>query len=107
MKDELRRKNRTSTPSAACPASLLHSSFCVLSFPMYVELHAASAFSFLRGASLPEHLAGRAAELHLPAMALLDRDGVYSAPRFYAKANQQGVRPLVGAEVTLADGSVL
>ncbi len=75
--------------------------------PMYVELHAASAFSFLRGASLPEHLAERAAQLQLPAMALLDRDGVYGAPRFYARANQHGVRPLVGAEITLADGSVL
>jgi error-prone DNA polymerase len=73
----------------------------------YVELHAASAFSFLRGAALPEQLAQRAAELQLPGMALLDRDGVYGAPRFYARANKHGVRPLVGAEITLADGSVL
>jgi error-prone DNA polymerase len=73
----------------------------------YVELHAASAFSFLRGASLPEQLAAQAAELQLPKVALLDRDGVYGAPRFYAQANRHGVRPLVGAEVTLADGSVL
>ncbi len=40
-------------------------------------------------------------------MAVLDRDGVYGAPRFYANANEQGIRPIVGAEVTLADGSVL
>jgi error-prone DNA polymerase len=73
----------------------------------YVELHAASAFSFLRGAALPEQLAGVAGQLGLPALALLDRDGIYGAPRFYAQAREQGVRPLVGAEITLADGSVL
>jgi error-prone DNA polymerase len=73
----------------------------------YVELHAASAYSFLRGAALPEQLAETAAQLGLSALALLDRDGVYSAPRFYAAANDEGIRPLVGAEITLADGSVL
>ena len=73
----------------------------------YVELHAASAFSFLRGASLPEQLAEGAARLALPAVAVLDRDGIYGAPRFYAAANEHGVRPRVGAEITLADGSVL
>ncbi|HWA24653.1 MAG TPA: error-prone DNA polymerase [Lacunisphaera sp.] len=73
----------------------------------YVELHAASAFSFLRGAAVPEQLAAVAAELNLPALAVLDRDGIYGAPRLYAAANECGLRPLVGAEVTLADGSVL
>ena len=75
----------------------------------YVELHARSAFSFLRGASLPEDLiqAGLAAEL--PAMALLDRDGVYGAPRFYgdAQENQFAICPRVGAEITMEDGSVV
>ncbi len=73
----------------------------------YVELHAASAFSFLRGPALPRDLAERAAQLQLAGVALLDRDGVYGAPRFYDQANRRGVRPHVGAEVTLADGSVL
>src|SRR5262245_25336690 len=73
----------------------------------YIELHAASAFSFLRGASLPEQLAEQAAALGLPALALADRDGVFGAPRLYARANEVGVRPIVGAEVTLADGTVL
>ena len=49
----------------------------------YVELHAASAFSFLEGASLPEELIERAVELNMPAMALLDRNGVYGAARFH------------------------
>lgn len=73
----------------------------------YVELHARSAFSFLRGASLPEQLAERAAQLDLPAMAVCDRDGVYGAPRVFAAARAQGIRPIVGAELTLADGAVL
>jgi len=50
---------------------------------LYAELHARSAFSFLEGASLPETLIERAAELELPAVVLLDRDGVYGAPRPY------------------------
>ncbi|HXE89837.1 MAG TPA: error-prone DNA polymerase [Terriglobales bacterium] len=68
---------------------------------MYVELHARSAFSFLEGASLPEELAQRCVELGLPAMALLDRDGVYGAPRFHLTAKKAGVRAHIGAEVTV------
>ena len=41
---------------------------------MYTELHAASAFSFLTAASAPEDIAQTAADLGLPAVALLDRD---------------------------------
>jgi error-prone DNA polymerase len=73
----------------------------------YVELHARSAFSFLRGSSSPEHLAFTAADQHLPALALCDRDGVFGAPRFYAAARACGIRPIVGSELTLEDGSVL
>ena len=73
----------------------------------YVELHACSAFSFLRGGSFPEHLAETAAELKMPAMALLDRNGVYGAQRFSTAAREKGVRPIVGAELTMDDGSVL
>ena len=75
--------------------------------PSYVELHARSAFSFLRGASFPEHLAERARDLELPAVALCDRDGVYGAPRFYGKGKEFGVRLILGAELTLEDGAVL
>jgi error-prone DNA polymerase len=73
----------------------------------YVELHACSAFSFLRGGSFPEQLAETAAELKMPAMALLDRNGVYGAQRFSVAAREHGVRPIVGAELTMEDGSVL
>jgi error-prone DNA polymerase len=69
--------------------------------PPYAELHAASAFSFLDGASLPEDLVQQAAALELPAMALTDANGVYGAPRFYSAARQAGIKALVGAEVVL------
>jgi error-prone DNA polymerase len=67
---------------------------------MYIELHSRSAFSFLEGSSLPESLISRCAELKMPAMALLDRDGVYGAPRFHMAAKKAGIKAHIGAEVT-------
>src|SRR5690349_14785763 len=72
---------------------------------MYVELHAASAFSFLDGTSLPEALIERAAALGYPAMALLDRDGVYGAPRFHLAAKRAGIKAIIGAELTVTVGT--
>ncbi|MEW6272464.1 MAG: error-prone DNA polymerase [Thermodesulfobacteriota bacterium] len=69
----------------------------------YVELRCRSAFSFLEGASTPEDLAEIAGRLGHDALALGDRDGVYGAPRFWTAAHKAGVRPLVGADVSLAD----
>jgi error-prone DNA polymerase len=71
---------------------------------MYTELHARSAFSFLAGASLPEELASVCAEREMEAMAVLDRDGMYGAPRFYMAAKKSSVRALIGAEVTSEEG---
>ena len=76
---------------------------------MYVELHAASAFSFLEAASLPEPLVDRAIELGYPALALLDRDGLYGAPRFHlaakaagsASAGSTNFKAIIGAELTI------
>ncbi|PYL95857.1 MAG: error-prone DNA polymerase [Verrucomicrobia bacterium] len=73
----------------------------------YIELHACSAFSFLRGGSFPEQLAETAAELEMPAMAVLDRNGVYGAQRFSVAAREHNVRPIVGAELSMEDGGVL
>src|SRR5271167_2311998 len=70
---------------------------------MYVELHARSAFSFLEGASLPEMLMERCAQLEMPAMALLDRNGLYGAPRFHITAKKLGLRAHIGAEVAVHD----
>src|SRR5436309_1670317 len=73
----------------------------------YIELHACSAFSFLRGASFPEQLAETADELAMPAMALLDRNGVYGAQRFSVAAREQNIRPIIGCELEMEDGSIL
>ena len=69
---------------------------------MYIELHASSAFSFLDGSSLPETLVERAAALGYPALALLDRDGVYGAPRFHLAAKKAGLKAIIGAELTIS-----
>ncbi|MEW5956273.1 MAG: error-prone DNA polymerase [Chloroflexota bacterium] len=71
---------------------------------MYVELHCHSYFSLLDGASSPEELVARAAELGMPTLALTDHDGVYGAVRFAEAAQAAGIRPLFGAELSLSDG---
>ncbi len=73
----------------------------------YVELHARSAFSFLRAASGPESLIETCANLSLPAIGLCDRGGVYGAARLYQKGKEHGVRAIVGAEVQMEDESVV
>jgi error-prone DNA polymerase len=73
----------------------------------YVELHARSAFSFLRGGSSPEALAVEAARLQLPALALCDRDGFHGSVRLHMAAREAGFRALVGCELTLEDGAVV
>jgi error-prone DNA polymerase len=74
---------------------------------MFVELHAQSAFSFLEAAEQPEGLVAEAARLDMGAIALVDRDGLYGAPRFYQAATRAGIRPLIGSELTLDDGARL
>ncbi len=69
----------------------------------YIELHAASAFSFLEAASVPENLIRAAFKRDMPAMALLDRNGVYGLPRFHASAQANNMRAHVGAEVAVGD----
>ncbi|MCC6222415.1 MAG: error-prone DNA polymerase [Thermoleophilia bacterium] len=72
---------------------------------IYVELHCHSAYSFLDGASLPEELVARAAELGYGALALTDHDGLHGSLEHAHAAKALGVRPLTGAEVTLAGGA--
>ena len=74
---------------------------------MYSELHVSSAFSFLRGSSSPEDLVAHAARLGHDAIGLADRDGLAGAPRFFQAAKKAGVRPIVGAEVSLSGDSFL
>ncbi len=72
-----------------------------MSSEQYVELHARSAFSFLRGAATPEELIAVCSELEMPAMALLDNDGVYGAARFHLAAQKIGKQAHIGAEITV------
>jgi error-prone DNA polymerase len=67
---------------------------------MYIELHSRSAFSFLEGASVPEELADACHAHQMPAMALLDRDGVYGAARFHLAMKKLGLQAHIGAEIT-------
>jgi len=74
--------------------------------PQYVELHANSAFSFLRGASQPEQMVEVASSFNQPGIAILDRDGVYGSVRQHLAAKKLGLRAFIGAEVTCTDGAV-
>ena len=67
----------------------------------YIELHARSAFSFLEGGSVPEELIAAGMELNMPAMALLDRDGVYGSPRFHMAGKKNGIKAHIGAEISV------
>jgi error-prone DNA polymerase len=71
----------------------------------YAELRTATSFSFLNGASLPEDLIYHAAQKDIPAMAVIDINGVYGAPRFYSAAKKAGIRALVGAELKIEESS--
>jgi error-prone DNA polymerase len=71
---------------------------------MYIDLHARSAFSFLEGASVPEELAGACARFDMPAVAIVDRNGVYGAPRFHMAMKKAGLRAHIGSEITCTDG---
>ncbi len=75
--------------------------------PPYAELHLHTAYSFLDGASLPEELVGRAAELGYEALAITDHDGLHGAMEFARAARAAGIAPITGAEVTLGDGGHL
>ncbi len=74
---------------------------------MFCELHTRSAFSFLSSGSQPQRLAARAAELNIPTAALIDRDTVAGAVRFHFEAREKGVKPIIGSEITMEDGSLL
>src|SRR5271157_1104985 len=70
----------------------------------FVELHARSAFSFLEGASVPEDLIEACAQFEMPAMAIVDRNGVYGAPRFHMAAKKAGIRAHIGSEIACTNG---
>jgi error-prone DNA polymerase len=67
----------------------------------YVELSVRTSFSFLSGATPPDAMVARAAELGYDAIAIADRDGLYGIVRAYEEAEKQGIRLIVGCELTL------
>jgi error-prone DNA polymerase len=71
---------------------------------MYAELHCHTNFSFLDGASHAADMVARAKELNMPALAITDHDGLYGAIRFYREAREQGIKPIIGVEMTLDGG---
>ncbi len=72
--------------------------------PSFAHLDVRSFFSLKDGAFSPEDLARRAGHLGMPAVAMTDRDGLYGAARFVAACENEGIRPILGATLTLADG---
>jgi error-prone DNA polymerase len=69
----------------------------------YAELHCLSNFSFLRGASHPEELVARAAELGYEALAITDRNSLAGVVRAHLAAKEHDLRLIIGAEITPCD----
>jgi error-prone DNA polymerase len=97
-----------SPESGICSESMIRSNdTAVKSERGYVELHCHSNFSLLDGASHPEALVSRAAELNMPALALTDHNGLYGAIHFHKACLKANIKPIIGAEVTLENGNHL
>jgi len=73
----------------------------------FVHLDVRSYFSLKEGAFSPESLVRRAAELRMPAVALADRDGLYGTARFVDACEREGVRPILGASLTVREAGTL
>ncbi len=73
----------------------------------YAELHAKTNFSFLEGASHPDELVSRAAELDYRALAITDRNSLAGVVRAHAAAKEIGLKLLIGAEITPLDAPAL
>src|SRR5439155_8203065 len=76
-------------------------------FAHFAHLHCHSAYSLLEGTTTPQALVGAARKLGMPALALTDRNYLYGAVHFYVHALKAGVKPVIGMEVDLDDGSSL
>ncbi|MGZ6546300.1 MAG: PHP domain-containing protein, partial [Actinomycetota bacterium] len=69
--------------------------------PPFVHLDVRSCFSLKEGAFTPEQLVSRAAHLGMPAVAVCDRDGLYGAARFVKACESEGMKPILGASLTV------
>ncbi|WP_290636947.1 error-prone DNA polymerase [Aquisalimonas sp.] len=73
----------------------------------YTELHCITNFTFLRGASHPEELVARAAELGYDGLAITDECSVAGVVRAHGAAREHGLQLIIGSELHLADGPVV
>nr|NDG08608.1 PHP domain-containing protein [Oxalobacteraceae bacterium] len=73
--------------------------------PDYAELQCASNFSFLRGASHPEQLVARAAELGYSAIAITDECSVAGVVRAHSEAKRQGLSLIIGSQFRVIDAT--
>jgi error-prone DNA polymerase len=71
---------------------------------MYAELHCLSNFSFLRGASRPEELVARAAELGYQAIAITDECSLAGVVKAHVAARELDIQLLIGSELNLEEG---
>jgi error-prone DNA polymerase len=72
--------------------------------PPYAELHCLSNFTFLRGASHPEELVARAADLGYRSLAITDECSLAGVVRAHAAARQHDLHLIIGSEFYLEDG---
>ena len=104
-REDVERKDTADELVPLSPQSLVLSpTSSVVGSSTYVELHCHTCYSFREGASTPRELAEQAAALGYGALAITDRDGLYGAMEFARAAMAAGVRPLIGADVTLQGG---
>ena len=95
------RTGRLGTWNEEAPESATTDTSRVSTAAPYAELHAHSHFSFLDGASSPEHMVAEAKRLGIEALALIDHDGFYGAIRFMKAAAQAEIDTVYGAELSL------
>ena len=73
----------------------------------FVHLHVHSDYSLLDGACKIDQLTERAGQLGMGALALTDHGNLFGAIDFYMSAKDRGIKPLIGCELYLSEGSRL
>src|SRR6202049_3265129 len=73
----------------------------------FVHLHLHSQYSLLDGANRLDDVIAAAASAGMPAMALTDHGNLFGAIEFYERALRAGVKPILGVEAYMAQGSRL
>ncbi|MGI9287603.1 MAG: PHP domain-containing protein, partial [Pseudomonadales bacterium] len=71
--------------------------------PMFVHLRTHSEFSLIDGLTRIPELAAKAADFHMPAVALTDHANLYALVKFYRACQRHGVKPLCGADLWIVD----